>query len=119
MRTYTMAHAYTCTYSFFFLAIVIQNEIYPLFYISDTLKYLLEGACVHYCPDGYFKYDRGDSALIHTCELCDDSCKTCTGYGSDECTECEDGLIRDGNLRCVEPSDFDCTVPNCEGCLNG
>ncbi|XP_030832613.1 proprotein convertase subtilisin/kexin type 5 isoform X2 [Strongylocentrotus purpuratus] len=88
--------------------------------IDMPLKYLLEGACVHYCPAGYFKYDRGDIALIHTCELCDDSCKTCTGYGIDECTECEDGLSRDNeNQRCVEPSDFECTVPNCDSCLNG
>ncbi|XP_041465657.1 proprotein convertase subtilisin/kexin type 5-like isoform X2 [Lytechinus variegatus] len=85
--------------------------------LGGETYYLLEGACVHYCPAGYFKYDR-DSSLIHTCELCDDSCKTCTGSGIDECIDCEDGLEKQG-ARCLEPSSFTCDVENCDECLNG
>lgn len=77
-------------------------------------KYLLEGACVHYCPSGYFKYP-----LTMTCEMCDETCKTCSGFRADDCLTCEQGLVLDGNMECVEPNPLECDADNCDVCVQG
>ena len=38
------------------------------------------------CPAGHFR-----QLGVGDCEPCDDSCKSCSGAGDDECVACRDG----------------------------
>ncbi|XP_072167350.1 proprotein convertase subtilisin/kexin type 5-like [Diadema setosum] len=80
-------------------------------------RYLLEGACVGYCPQGYFKLEVGGD---YTCAECDESCKRCTGQASNQCLECEDGLAyHEDTHTCTEEEGLRCEAENCDDCVLG
>merc|ERR1719272_116213 len=48
---------------------------------------LSQGKCVSACPDGTYADDN------QVCQLCDPTCKTCTGPDNNECSTCESSLV--------------------------
>ncbi|KAM4877564.1 proprotein convertase subtilisin/kexin type 5 isoform 1-T1 [Thomomys bottae] len=71
-----------------------QNECYW----CEEGFFLSGGSCVQECEPGFYSDQE-----VRTCEPCHQACKTCTGFGYDECTSCGDGLqLRLG--MCLPPT---------------
>ncbi|XP_033633747.1 proprotein convertase subtilisin/kexin type 5-like [Asterias rubens] len=91
---------------------------------GNTL-YLLEGACVPFCPP-----DRYKDTTTSRCEECDETCQTCKGPDVNDCTECYEGFTgpNDQGFCSEDPSRYcdskckECTKAsdsNCSSCHEG
>ncbi|XP_072051183.1 proprotein convertase subtilisin/kexin type 6-like [Amphiura filiformis] len=79
---------------------------------DEGKRYLLEGACLPFCPEGYFMDD--DS---YTCMECDETCRRCNAK---ECIECIDQNVTPDPLNWVCGED-EHGVPcgnTCETCMS-
>ncbi|XP_022108203.1 furin-like, partial [Acanthaster planci] len=80
--------------------------------MTDDLRYLLEGACVPFCPEG--RYEDRDTL---TCGECDETCKTCTGSEVNDCLSCYQGFqLNRGS--CDEREGSHCEA-KCKECVDG
>lgn len=75
-------------------------------------RYLLEGACVPFCPSD--RYKENETAR---CEECDETCETCKGPDVNDCTKCFEGFVGpDTRGFCIESEDRPCSS-KCKECI--
>ncbi|XP_038058391.1 proprotein convertase subtilisin/kexin type 5-like isoform X2 [Patiria miniata] len=80
--------------------------------MEADLRYLLEGACVPFCPEGQYE----DQQTLK-CEECDETCRTCSGSEVNNCQSCYDGFLLNGDV-CQEQEGKYCD-PKCKECMYG
>ena len=88
------------------------NYLFLTFLFATGDRYLLEGACLPFCPEGY--YMDSDS---HRCRECDETCRRCN---ASLCIECADENVQPGkNWVCGEDERTGPCERMCETCIPG